>query len=198
MDRRLQRGQLSVRVEDVELGIVLPEGGPCISRAVVGIGFVEALPLADDQRLDRLLKLIAVIGEVVEHLDSSPRVTHDRHQIGRGHLRLDELHSCSQRPHLVRHRHRGHVEIKRQEPAILKAHVTRRFSRNLRLCYRLYRGRGAPRNQSRRRARGFLQLLKLAELDSVWDPVVGKREIFRGQSVDHLAALVSDGNGFHN
>ena len=48
-DGGFERGQLAVRVEDVELGVVLLEGGAGIGGAVVLVVDFESLAFADDQ-----------------------------------------------------------------------------------------------------------------------------------------------------
>ena len=52
LDGGLQRGQLAVGVEDVELAVVLAEGRAGVGGAVVVGGLVEALAFADDQLVD--------------------------------------------------------------------------------------------------------------------------------------------------
>src|SRR5205807_7439487 len=60
---RLQRGQLTIGIENVELTVVLPECGSRIrSTGVVG-GFVRSLALSHNQRFDDAQQPVAIIGE---------------------------------------------------------------------------------------------------------------------------------------
>ena len=95
----LQRGQLAVGVEDVELAVVLSERGAGIGRAGVVV-FVEALRFGD-QLADRRLQQVAIVGEILQHLDGAVRVLHDRHQIGRSDLLGKELLRRRERAQLV-------------------------------------------------------------------------------------------------
>ena len=85
-----ERGQLPVGIEDVEFGIVLYEGGAGVGGAVVASGLVEALAGADAEVLDVFGEKVAIVGEILNHVDVAGE-GHEGHQVGRGHLILEEL-----------------------------------------------------------------------------------------------------------
>ncbi len=86
---------------------------------------------ADDHGFENAQQPVAVVGEILQHLDRAAGIAHDGHQIGGCHLRSDELLRGGERAQLIRGRHGGHVEIQSQQPAIFVASVARRFGRDL-------------------------------------------------------------------
>ena len=121
--RRLQRRQLAVGVQDAELGIVLPEGGADVG--VVGDA-VAVLVVAEDQRLDHVAQRAAVGGEVLLDADGAAAEGHDRQQVRRLHLRVDEGLRRGVGAHLIAGRHRGQIEIEHQQPPVAVARVAGR------------------------------------------------------------------------
>ena len=97
-DGRLQRRELPVGVEDVELGVALAEG-----RRLVGLvaDAVAVLVLAVDQHVDDVADHGAIGGEVLLDADRAALVGHDRHQVRRRHLRRHVLDRGLKRAQLV-------------------------------------------------------------------------------------------------
>ena len=98
----LQRRQLPVGIENVELAVVLAEGRAGVGGAGVVGGFVEALVFA--RRSAFRVMLSRRSRSSVKSCSTShgaPCVQHDGHQIGRGHLRPDELLRRGQGAQLV-------------------------------------------------------------------------------------------------
>ena len=77
-----------------------------------------------------LQQLGAIVGEVVQHFDGAAGERHDRHQVGRLHLGLDEFLRGGEGAQLVGHRHRAHVEVDREEAAVAVADVAGLFGRD--------------------------------------------------------------------
>ena len=144
--RRLQRGQLAIGVEDVELAVVLAEGG---SRQRIGHA-VAILIVAEDQDLDDLPQQRAVVGEILPHPHGAALERDDRHQIRRRHLRVDELEGVRVGAHLIERRHRGRIEVQDQQPAVAVSRVARRRNGNS-CCLRRRLDAGAARTARRRR-----------------------------------------------
>ena len=175
--RRLQRRQLAVGVQDAELRIVLAEGG-----ADVGVvrDAVAILVVAVDQRLDHVAERAAVGGEVLLHAHGAAAEGHDRHQVRRLHLRVDERLRRGVGTHLIARRHRGQIEVQDQQPAVAVAGVARRRDRDL----SLRRRRHADRRGEARRGRGgarlgrpIRQTLILDEADRLRLVVFGDDEV---------------------
>ena len=79
----LQRGELAVRVEDVELAVVLAEGRAGIGAAGIVDGFSVALAFADDQRFENAEQPVAIGGEVLQHIDRCRPIAQDGDQVRR-------------------------------------------------------------------------------------------------------------------
>ena len=115
----MQRRELSVSIEDIELAIVLAEGRSGVSAARIVDCLNRALALADDQRLQDTDQLVAIGREVLEHIDRSALISQNRHQVDLRHLRAKKLLRCRQSPQLVGRAHGRHVEVERQETSVL-------------------------------------------------------------------------------
>jgi hypothetical protein len=93
----LQRRKLAIRVENVELGIVLPE-----SRTVIGGGGVihrvGVLVFTHGQGFDDALQPVAVVCEILHYLNGATLVPHERHQVRGRHLRGNEFARRVERP----------------------------------------------------------------------------------------------------
>ncbi len=112
----VQRRQLPVRVEDVELGVTLPERRPDL-RAVWKTVAVQIL--AVDHPLDDLPQPRTIAGEILFHADRAPLEGHDGDEVGRRHLGIDELQRVRVGTHLIRRRHRREIEIQHEQAPIL-------------------------------------------------------------------------------
>ena len=108
---RLQRGELAVGIEDVELAVILTEGRAGVGAAGVVDGFGRALALSHDQSLKDAQQAVAIGSEVLQHIDGSARVSHDGNEICGRHLRPDELFGSSQSTQLIGRPHGRHVEV---------------------------------------------------------------------------------------
>jgi hypothetical protein len=196
--RRLQRRQLAVGVQDAELGIVLAEGGADVG--VVGDA-VAVLVVAEDQRLDDLAEDAAIAGEVLLDADGAAAEGHDREQIGRLHLLVDEGVGGGIRTHLIGGRHRRQIEIKHEQAAIAIASVAGRWNRDLSLRRRR-RGRGSGEQRRRRlcaSARWAIgQLLELGEAHGLRFAILGDDKVFCAEAGNGAAVLVSDADRLHN
>ena len=129
--RGLQSGELAVGVEDVELAVVLAEGGAGIGAAGVVDCLSDPWPSPTIMRLQDAEQLVAIGGEVLQDVDRAALVAQDGDEIGGCHLGAEELFRGRERAQLVGRPHGGHVEIKSQQAAILVAFVFRRFGRDL-------------------------------------------------------------------
>jgi hypothetical protein len=89
--RCLQRGELPVGVEDVELAVILPEGRAGIGAAGIVGGVRGTLSFAHNHRLQNAEQPVAVGGEVLEDVHRPALVAQDGDQIHSRHLRADEL-----------------------------------------------------------------------------------------------------------
>ena len=165
-DGGLQSRQLAIRVEDVELAVVLTEGGAGIGAAGVGGRLIEALAFADDHRLDNAQQPSRSSVKSCRTCTAPPAILHDGHQIRGSHLRPDELLRRGERAQLIRHRHRRHVEIQRQQPAILVS-TSARAPRARSACAGVFRNTAARRTAAaaRRFGNDLVQLLIFEELD---------------------------------
>ncbi len=121
VDRGLQRGELTVGVEDVELGVVLSEGGPLrmIGNAVI------VLVVAVNQDADDLAQLFLVVGKVILHRYGAVLERHDRDQIRSRHLRVDELERIGVSADRIGRRHVRPIEVEHDQPLVLIADVAR-------------------------------------------------------------------------
>ena len=113
--RGLQRGELAVGIEDVELAVVLPEGRAGVGAAGVVRCAFQSLAFAHDHGFQNAQQPIAVGREVLQNVHRAALIAHDRHQVRCGHLRADEFLRGVERAHLVGRRHGRHVEIERQQ-----------------------------------------------------------------------------------
>ncbi len=132
LGRGLQRGELAVGVEDVELAVVLAEGGARYRRCWRRRSSRRALALADDQGLEDAEQPVAVGGEVLQDVDGAALVAQDGDEIGRGHLRAEEMLGGGERAELVGRPHGGHVEVEGEQAAILIALASCGLGRDLR------------------------------------------------------------------
>ncbi len=196
--RRLQRRQLTIRIQDVELGIVLPE-----RRADVGgrVGnAVAVLVVAEHHPGDHVAQLLPVVGEILLHAHRAAFEAHDGQKIGRLHLLLDELQRRGVRARQVRRRQRRHVEVEHDEPAIAVLDVSGSGNGNASLGdRRRWRGgrsrRGIGHRRGRRRRGGgrrIFEALKFDEAHRLRLAVLGDDEIARSQSFDGFPVLVLD------
>ncbi len=96
------------------------------------IGLGGALAFADDHGFQNAEQLVAIGGEVLQDVDGTALVAQDGDQVDGGHLRADELLCGGERAQLVGRAHGSHVEVKREQTAILVAIVLHRFRLNLR------------------------------------------------------------------
>ena len=64
-----------------------PKAAPVSAELASSSVFVEALAFADDQVCEVCCSSVAVVGEILQHLHRAAFVLHDRHQVGRRHLR---------------------------------------------------------------------------------------------------------------
>ena len=126
LGRGLQGGELAIGVEDVELGVVLAKRGAGVGAAGVVDGLGGALAFADDHGLENAEQLVAIGGEVLEDVDGAALVAEDGDQVDGGHLRAQELLSGGECAELVGRRHGAHIEVEREQAAILVATVFRR------------------------------------------------------------------------
>ena len=175
---------MPIGVEEVEFAVVLAECRARIGAAVVGVGEVESLALADKQFVDGILQVVAIVGEIPQHVDAIGK-RQDRHQVRRLHLRPDELDGRGLRAQLVGYRHGAHVEVQRQHAPILVANISGplgcdlppRDRRNL-VCDR---GWGGRRGRYRRSRRCLLHLLVFAKLTVCTTPSSVTIEVFGSQ-----------------
>ena len=161
--------------------VVLPESGAGVGRAVVTRRLVESLAQPDDELVHRVLYLRAVAGEILPDAHGAALERHDRHEIGRIHLRVDELQRGVEGPQLIRGLHGGHIEVQSQQAVVAVASVARLFRRDLHL-------RGAAAQWGRpdcgdgagsgELACG-LQPLKLDKADGLRHAIFGQNEIIR-------------------
>jgi hypothetical protein len=198
-DRRLQRRELAIGVEDVELGVVLAESAPF--RMVRDT--VVVLVVTVDQYLNDFPQRGLVVGEVGLHGDRAVLERHDGDQIRRCHLRIDVLQRVRIRTDLIGRRHSRAIEVEDEQPPVLVTDVAgrrRRYLRHRRLLHLIVGGRWR-RNRSGLRVRvcsrgaGWrraLHALKLNEGDVLRLAVLGHGEIFRRQPFDDLAILILD------
>ena len=120
---RVDRGELAVGVENIELGVVLRE-----SAAVVPFGAGGGRParqlgaLSDHQALKIRKQLFTVVRELLHHVQLVS-VDHDLHQVRRGHLFLHELDGILLRPDLIELGHGGHVEEHGHQPLVFPLRI---------------------------------------------------------------------------
>ena len=193
--RCLQCRQLAIRVQDVELRIVLPECRADIRRLIRHVAGVP--PLAVDQRLDDLLQRRAVAGEVLLHAHRATLERHHGDEILRGDLLADELAGRGVSARLVGRRHRRQIEVENEQPAIPVSNLAGGRRGDLRL-YRGCDGRLASRwrRGQRRQGRGVrgVHALKCDLADRLRHAVFGDREVARREPFDRTSFLVRDGD----
>ncbi len=113
MPRGLQRRKLTIRVEDVELTIVLAEGRSGV-REVLASLVVSSTPWPSPTIMVSVILSSRSWSSVksCRTCTAPPLVPQDRHQIGRRHLRTNMNFSAAPKgSQLIRDRHRGHVEV---------------------------------------------------------------------------------------
>jgi len=175
LDCSLQRRQLTIRVEDVELTGILSER----SRSIDDVQILVVIVFRVHQRLDGLIQQIAIVREVQQHTDDASRKRHDRHQVRLSHLCLDELTGRRKRAILIRRRHRHGIEIQNHKPAVAIFQVSRTSCGNHRrrdfgnaVLIHLQNGL-----RPERRKRRVVQPLKVEDADGLANAVFGDREI---------------------
>ena len=191
----LQRGQLAVGIEDVELAVVLAEGGAGVGGAGVVDGVVEALVFADDHGFDDAQQPVAIVGEILQHLHRARlvNVMMATRSAGVICVRMN-LRAASK----ARNWSAGGMAVISKYSASsrrsLIADVSGRFGRNLRLrqACGMRRGFGGLRCRRRRIGRSSGSFWIFEEADGLRHAVFGDGEIFRGQAFDRLAVLVFD------
>jgi len=94
------------------------------------------LALAADDGADHGEQFLAIVGEILHHLNRAAGVLHDGDQIGPCHLRSDESLRRIESAQLLGLRHSAHVEIDRQQPPVFVAQIAGRFGPDLVLRYR--------------------------------------------------------------
>ena len=87
----LQRRELAIGIEDVELAVILAKRGAGIGAAGVVDGLGGTLAFADDHGLENAEQLVAIGGEVLQNVDGSALVAEDGDQVDGCHLRAQEL-----------------------------------------------------------------------------------------------------------
>ena len=123
--RGLERGELTIGVEDVEFAVILPEGCAGVGAAGVVDGFGRALAFADNHGVKNAEQTVAIGTEILQYVDGAALVAKDGDKIDRGHLRADELLGRGESAKLITGRHRRHVEIESKQAAILVALIAR-------------------------------------------------------------------------
>ena len=118
LGRGLERAQLAVGVEDIELARVLPEGRASVSRARIVDRFGRPLAFADDHGFKNAEQAIAVGRKVLQHIDRAALIAQQRDEVGCGHLGANEFFSGRECANLIRRPHRAHIEIERKQPVI--------------------------------------------------------------------------------
>ena len=121
MSGSLQSGQLAVRVENVELAVILAEGGADIGCAGIIGGVIKTLAFTDDHGLQDAQEAVMIVREILQHVDRSAGIAQNRYKIRWRHLRPDEFLRRIECAQLIGGRHGGHVEVKGQQPAIFIA-----------------------------------------------------------------------------
>ena len=104
-----------------------PKAAPVSALLASSIVSADALAFADDQGLENAEQLVAIGGEVLEDIDRATLVAEDGDQVDGGHLRAEELLGGGERAQLVGRTHGRHVEVEREQAAILVALVVRRL-----------------------------------------------------------------------
>jgi len=200
--RGLQRGELAVGIEDIELGVILTEGRTGVGAAGVVRGFDGALRLANRERLQNRQQLAAIRREVLQDVDRLALVAQDRNQVGSGHLGAQKLLGGADGAQLVRRIHGRHVEVKGDQAAVLVALVSSvaflagGFRGEGRTCKLLVDADVFALFGLCGQRLGGLQVLVLAEFDSLRNTVFGDRKVLGGKAVNGVALLVFGGYRF--
>ena len=197
LGRGLQRGELAIGVEDVELAVVLAKRGAGVGTACVVDGLGGALAFADNHGLENAEQLVAIGGEVLQDVDGAALVAQDGDQVDGRHLRAQKLLCGRKGAQLVGRPHGSHIKVEREQAAILITAVFGRFGRELRsgellVEFDLFR---AGRCGCYRRLLGG-EILVLAEADRLRSAVLSDGEIFGAESGNEFTLLVFDDNGF--
>jgi hypothetical protein len=189
--RGLQRGELAVCVEDVELAVVLSEGcaGVCAAGIVKGAG--QPFSLADNHRRQDAQQPVAIGSEILEDVDRAALVAENGNRIRSGHLRAHKLLRGLKRAHLIGGRQRCHVEVERQQPPVLVALVLHGLGRNLHVCEAIVDFHVLIRRGHRWQNPGRTgKILVLAVANGLRRAVFGQHEILCGEPVNKVALLV--------
>ena len=119
-----QRRQLAIRIENIELAVVLGERRTGIGFAVVAGVAVGHAHVSHVQMLDHFEKTVAIVREVLQDRQIC-LIRHNGHQVGCGDLRCQEFRRRLLRAHLIGHRHTRLVEEQDQQPPILVLDLAR-------------------------------------------------------------------------
>ena len=200
-DRRLQRRQLAIGVEDVELGVVLTERR-CPGRACPGCRRRPSRRRRSELQND--LRSGAVVGEILLHPHGAALERHDRHQIGRRSICVS-MNFCALRvrAHLIGGRHRRQIEVQHQQPAIPVADVAaggEEICVGAADCRRLapaaaQRARGVRQRRSASCASGAASRWNSTKVIACGSPSSVTEEVLGREALDGLAVLVLDGDG---
>ena len=192
----LEGGELAVGVEDVELGIVLAEGGAGVCGGSVVDGLGGTLALADGEGFEDGQELVAVGGEILENVDGAALVAEDGDEVDGGHLGAEELLGGFEGADLVAGTHGGHVEVEGEEALVFVLVGGGRFGADLGAGQAFVEagvlGGGLRFGQE---GGGVGEGLALDEADGLGGAVFGDGEVFRGEAGDEVALLVLDGDG---
>ncbi len=108
-----------------------PNAAPVSALLASSTVSADALAFAHDQGLQDAEQLVAIGGEVLQDVDGTTLVAEDGDQVDSGQLRAQEFLRGRERAQLVGRAHGSHVEVQREQPAILIAIVLHGFRRNL-------------------------------------------------------------------
>ena len=191
-DRRLQRRELAIGVEDAELGIVLSEGGADIVRRVGNAVAVQIVARHDSE--DDLVQLRPIVGELLPDAHAAALERHDRDEVLRLHLRGDIAARGGKGAHQIARRQRRLIEVEDDQPPIPVARVEALRPRH----GAAGAGDGSGAAAGRHSARGWLLFartvhsLVLDERHCLRFAVLGHDEIIRREPFDRLAVAVFD------
>ena len=90
-----------------------------VESAPVAASAASSLESPTRKRLNRGQQRLAIVGEFLHHAQFVGQ-RHDGHRVGRGHLRVDELHGGVARADLFGGLHGGEIEKHRDQPAVLE------------------------------------------------------------------------------
>ena len=91
LGRGLQGRELAIGVEDIELAVVLAEGGPGVGAACIVDAVLVSLAFAHDEGCKYAEKLVAIVGEVLKDIYRTALVAKDGYHIDGRHLGANKL-----------------------------------------------------------------------------------------------------------